>query len=65
MHPNIPGEREREGRGGDGWSKGGERKDSECCQGLLLDSVVISEQRRAGETKRKFTGVVLSGKAFN
>lgn len=42
----------------------GEWIDRECCQGLLLDSVVISEKRRM-KTKRKFTGVVLSGRTLN
>lgn len=30
----------------------GERIDRECCQGLLLDSVVISEERRETEKQR-------------
>lgn len=58
MHPNILGE--MKARWGLEW---GEWIDRECCQGLLLDSVVISEKKRE-KTKRKFTGVVLSGKAL-
>lgn len=31
----------------------GERIDRECCQGLLLDSVVISEEKRERERNKE------------
>lgn len=59
IHPNIP--RARKGTQG---VERGEWIDRECCQGLVLDSMVIREKRRT-KTKRKFTGVVLSGRTLN
>lgn len=52
------GGEKRRGRGVEGVNR-------QCCQGLLLDSMVISQREGAKETKRKFTGVVLSGRALN
>lgn len=43
-------------------SRGSESTD--CCQDLLSDSEAISREM-GRETKRKYTGIVLSGRALN